>query len=489
MLLLVSLGMWALASPVGASPDEDFHLTSSWCGQGIRDGTCEASAQASERLIPQALLGAPCFAFQPEQSAACQGTRITDPGDAMVSTTRGNFTGDYPPLFFAFTGLFVGDDIGGSVLAMRLANALIFVLMTGATFWLAPPALRRTLVAGIAVTIIPLGVFIVPSINPSSWAVTSAATVFLAVVIHMTAESRRRIALSGILSAVAVSIGAGARADSALYAALAVGAALVVTFRPTREGLLRMIFPGLLAVAAALAFLNTGQSSAVSGTSPQALSVSRLVQLLTDVPELWVGALGKWGLGWLDTTMPPIIWTVMLALFAAAILSGVRGLGRKQALAAAGVALATWLVPAYIQYLTGVPVGAYVQPRYILPLLILLVLTVLCRVTGTGLRLSPAQRWLAVIGVGGANALALYINLRRYVSGTDVVAANLDFGREWWWPDALLTPTGVWLVGGAAFLSALILLSRDLVDGADRHDSMAHRLEAAVPEGTKEPRG
>jgi hypothetical protein len=114
-----------------------------------------------------------------------------------------------------------------------------------------------------------------------------------------------------------------------------------------------------------------------------------------------------------------------------------------------------------------VPVGSFVQPRYIHPLLILLALTTLSRLTGTGLQLSPAQRWLAVIGIGGANALALYVNLRRYVSGTDALAGNLDAGREWWWPELVISPMGVWFVGSAAFLGALILLSRELV-GAPR---------------------
>src|SRR4051794_13144876 len=73
LLALVALGAWALSSPVGASPDEDYHLTSIWCGQGIEAGQCEAADAPSNRKIPASLLYGPkCFAFHPETSAQCQ---------------------------------------------------------------------------------------------------------------------------------------------------------------------------------------------------------------------------------------------------------------------------------------------------------------------------------------------------------------------------------------------------------------------------------
>ena len=36
--LFVALGSWVLASPVGSSPDDDYHMASIWCGQGVREG-------------------------------------------------------------------------------------------------------------------------------------------------------------------------------------------------------------------------------------------------------------------------------------------------------------------------------------------------------------------------------------------------------------------------------------------------------------------
>ena len=47
LLLLATLAAWALASPVGASPDEDYHLVSGWCATGDA-AHCEFAQGGSE---------------------------------------------------------------------------------------------------------------------------------------------------------------------------------------------------------------------------------------------------------------------------------------------------------------------------------------------------------------------------------------------------------------------------------------------------------
>ena len=38
LALLVVFGSWAVTSPVGASPDDDYHLSSIWCAGGEQSG-------------------------------------------------------------------------------------------------------------------------------------------------------------------------------------------------------------------------------------------------------------------------------------------------------------------------------------------------------------------------------------------------------------------------------------------------------------------
>ena len=154
LALLIALVSWAFASPIGASPDDDYHLPSIWCGQGIREGLCEPGDSEAARTVPAALTKASaCFAFNPAQSAACA---LPD-SSVMVSTTRGNFVGDYPPVFYSTMSIFAGPDIGLSTLLMRAFNALLFVGISVALFFLLPTHRRSSLAVGAAISLVPLG--------------------------------------------------------------------------------------------------------------------------------------------------------------------------------------------------------------------------------------------------------------------------------------------------------------------------------------------
>ena len=97
LFAFAGLGAWAIASPVGAAPDDDFHLASIWCALGDREGLCAPGDEADERTVPERLIeSSRCFASYPEQSAQC----LVD-DETQVSTSRGNFTGIYPPVFYA----------------------------------------------------------------------------------------------------------------------------------------------------------------------------------------------------------------------------------------------------------------------------------------------------------------------------------------------------------------------------------------------------
>jgi hypothetical protein len=79
-------------------------------------------------------------------------------------------------------------------------------------------------------------------------------------------------------------------------------------------------------------------------------------------------------------------------------------------------------------------VGEHVQPRYLLPLLPVLVGTALT--TPRGMRpVELKQAQVAALGtaVVVAHAAALHANIRRYVTGVDVDGFDLSADVEWWW--------------------------------------------------------
>src|SRR5512133_358244 len=89
VLLLLAVGVaWSVASPLGATPDEDFHLASIWCSALAPSGSCERTGVPEDphvervivpaQLLHQSMAG--CFAFHPDVAASCQAiTPVPDP--------------------------------------------------------------------------------------------------------------------------------------------------------------------------------------------------------------------------------------------------------------------------------------------------------------------------------------------------------------------------------------------------------------------------
>ncbi|TFC11894.1 DUF2142 domain-containing protein [Cryobacterium sp. MDB1-18-2] len=481
IMLFISLASWALASPVGASPDEDYHLASIWCGGGIKAGICEAGDSAQTRQVPAILLDSSrCFAFKADQSASC----AQMPSSVMANTTRGNFFDrGYPPVFYAVMSIFVSSNVSASIMLMRAFNAFLFVAVVSALFFLLPRSRRGPLVWGAAITIVPLGMFLIPSVNPSSWAIISAGTLWVALVGFFREKNvKRRVAFAGI-AALTTLVGAGARSDSAVYSVLAVLVALVLTFRRTRGHLAMLLLPIVLTVFSIFIFFTSGQSSVVNADGfdkATDINVWELFQTnVVQLPQLWAGALGTFGLGWLDTAMPGIVWVPTFAIFGGFAFWGLQKLGARKAIVVALVALSLVVVPMYILIHDRVLVGAGVQPRYIYPLMILFAGLLLLQLKRDDLGMSRTQLIIAGSLATLANSNALHVNIRRYVTGIDVVDVNLSTSVEWWW-NLPISPNWVWVIGtlsfaGAVFgLIACVTTKRDTLSGS--HSLSASRF-------------
>ena len=120
--------MWALSSPVGSSPDDNYHQTTIWCvdaTSSTSSDTCQVTGTSETtggRVVEvPALVGAPnCYAFQPAESGACQ--RPLE-GEKISTETIDN--GTYPGGFYRVMHLLVRDSIPESVLAMRFLNVTL----------------------------------------------------------------------------------------------------------------------------------------------------------------------------------------------------------------------------------------------------------------------------------------------------------------------------------------------------------------------------
>ncbi|MFE1645654.1 DUF2142 domain-containing protein [Microbacterium sp. P01] len=462
LLGFIALIGWSFASPVGASPDDNFHMTSIWCAQGERPGLCENSDDPGQRVVLDEVVNSSvCFAFVPEHSGRCD----TQPS-GLVTTAHGNFEGLYPPIYYATMSIFSSADVQTSVLIMRVFNSFLAVALATGVYLLVDRRLRAPMLWGLLLTTIPTGIFLIASVNPSGWAIVSAGTLWVAMAGYFRAPTwQRRVALGG-LALVAALMGAGSRGDSAVYVAFGAVLAAIISFERTRRYLLLLLLP-LTAVAMGAAFylgsnqVGSALEGEMAGVRPERVDiVSGLIRTIIDIPQLWVGNFGVQALGWGDTKMPAVVWFTTLVLCGAVAfwsLSRPRDVRANLVVILAGVALV--MVPSWVIVQNGVEVGTLVQPRYVLPLQVLMIGVLLFGAGDPRFETSRAQRWIIVIGLAGANALALHTTMRRYLTGTDAPGFDLNQGVEWWWSNVPVSPDVIWVLGSAAFAALLMVVA------------------------------
>ena len=467
-LALIALMAWGLSSPIGSSPDDNFHLASIWCANGSNTSACETTSKPNERIVPAIVRFAPCYANKPLESAACQSNYFAMGSKPTVTTDRGSFENNYPPVYYATMSLFVGPDIASSVLVMRLMNVLIFVGFTWGLFVLLPRKRRSTLLWSWMLTLVPLGMFLLASNNPSAWAIIGIGSAWLSLLGYFETTGRRSIAL-GALFVLASIVAAGSRGDAALYLVLSVVLVAILTFARTKKYLLLSILPAAMALVGVAFFLSSRQSTVVvSGLStgsgilsPSASPINLAINNAINVPTLWAGVFGTWSLGWLDTPLPAIVpLGAVVALIAVVFVCFSRTELRKT-VAFGLVIVALVAVPTYVLVAGHNVVGENVQPRYLLPLIVLMAGVGTLVIPGGRSVLSRVQVIVVVGGLAIGESIALYTNMRRYITGMNGHGFNLDAGVQWWW-NMPFSPMAIWITGSLAFLALLVILVREI---------------------------
>jgi hypothetical protein len=471
VLAFVALSAWSFASPIGAGPDDDYHLVSIWCSSGGGE-LCAPGSDDGHREVAEGFPQITCYAQEAAKSADCQQQVWSSFDDSTVEIDRGNFLGEYPPVYYSVMHLFAGSDIQVSALVMRLLNAALFVAL-GTALAVLLPSRRRTMLWAWLVTLVPLGMFLIPSNNPSGWAITGVGTAYLALLGWFEATGRRRWVL-GALYLLGVLMAAGSRGDAAVYIVGATVVVLILTAARTRPWLLSAILPAVGLIVGVVLMVSAGQSGVASsgftsdgstspvlpgheadaGASGLALAAYNLLML----PFLWTGVWGTWALGWFDTGLPAIVPWAAVAAFVVVAFAGLGQLTWRKAVSVAGVLFVLIALPVYVLTAGGDTVGVSLQPRYLLPLIVLFAFVLLTEPAGGVLRFTRVQTFAILGALALANLVSLQVNIRRYITGSDQQGFNLDAGAEWWWTGFPVGPTAVWVIGVVAYVALLVLL-------------------------------
>lgn len=464
----VTLASWALTSPVGSAGDADFHLASIWCAAGERAGVCEVdAADSSVRLVPEsAAVAHQCFAFDASITAACS----EDLSDELIPTDRVNTVqGLYPGGFYRVMTLLVGPDVQHSVLMMRLLNAAIASALLALALRVLTPAVRSAVAIVVVVVFVPLGLSVIPSTNPSSWTITGITFLWafgLALARRRSWRSRRTWMLLAA-SVVSALLAIGSRVDASAFVVLVVVVIGVLTgVRHLMSNWKSTIVLTVIALAGLVQYATFGTPG--SGDGPMmgtnepgpGLLLSNIVQL----PVYLFGAVGGMALGWNDTPLPPLVAVFGVLALGAVAYRGLSRMPRRKLFASLLAFAGLVAVPLAFMQREGLGVGEVVQPRYLLPLIIVLFATLSVaipygRPTSPGLPLSRAATWVLAVAMMASASLSLWVNAHRYASGSTRGLFDFDLELEWTGVTSLPLPlvVGIGVLATALYTGAALV--------------------------------
>ncbi len=456
-LLVIGI-CWSLATPIGASPDDDFHLGTIWCSETAPDDKCVDTGRRPfpnqiEVLVPRAIAQTwvDCFYGDPTVAASCQPA----PEESDVPTVSRADDHSYPGGYHALFGFLVTDRPELSVLAMRLAAWMLSIGLIAAAVLVAEGSLRRAFTLAAVLGSVPLGVFLFASNNPSGMTIAGVFGFACGALAAFDLEpGRRRRAALGIAT-VGVVFALMSRRDGAVWIAASSVVVCALSWRRLRANPRLLVLP---AAAVLVSLIAVGASGAVDvareGLEPAELDrpTSELAfENIVGLPLLWTGPAGTWGLGWGEIAMPPLVSATMVGVVGAAIFRGLADTWRQKWVALGIAAAAVSVVPFAVLMAGEEFVGEDVQPRYLLPmLLVLLAVAVLQRSPPTDDLFNRPQRILLAVAVPVAHSAALQVTIRRFVTGTDVQELDLDTATEWWWASGP-SPRLIWIVGSVVF--------------------------------------
>ena len=456
----IFLTFWALSSPIGSSPDDDFHLASIWCEEINQSELCEVDSESLTATVPVGLAkGQHCFAANGYQSAICQKDSLALPNTEVFETPHGNWINLYPSGFYKVMSFMNSGDFVKSVLAMRLFNAALFLLMLFITYRAVELRVFHNYITALLPALIGLGYFLIPSTNPSSWAIMSCATFAISFSAFFMGFVRSKIFLF-ISIYLSLFMAISSRVDATVYIALT--AVLIIIFSKFKVlTVTHYLITASVLLISMLRLLNGPKQTDTlinGGVGIENLTRPESVTLwinLQNLPSILIGGFGYWPLGWFDTAIPIVGWLTTSIIVSILLWMHIPFMDyRTQSRAILGFAFLC-VIPMWIMSRGNNIVGEAVQPRYIYPFLLAMIALVVSNLND--LKISKSQRNLMIFLISVAQSVVLHAQLRRYLTGQDVSGINLNRNIEWWWSDSFLSPNMVWILGSLSFMATVIL--------------------------------
>lgn len=493
---------WAFSSPVGASADESFHLTSIWCAWGDSE-TCTHTPTLGVVKVPDRIANASCMAQLGNESAACVYALTEETAQSVTVNV-----GTYPPVFYGVMRGFVGPDISKSVLLMRFANVALAAALIAAALAVTRPVSRRAVTLALMVCMVPTGIYFIASVNPSAWAITGGMLFWAFLYTALTEPSlRTRRAIAAAIGAAACAlIALSARGDSAVVLTASTVAVVMLAW-PRLRGRLRLLWIALLAVpfVAVAAAFNVGRYASLNLVfppgNPEMDQPNSVVKMLVELPTFLAGIVGgqvsvwaqrsssndsqipgfswpgySFGVGSLDVQNPEISSLLVLACVGGVIFLGLRSHGLRKMLAL-GMLTATLVGElVFMRGLVGFQPIQSLQPRYYFALVVVIVSVAAIAFPRRPSLVNRGQAALLVVTLVIADTAALMATIARYTYGQAHSWTGFADPPSWWW-SAGPSPVVTVSIGALAVTAWLIGMAR-----------IAVHAGSGAPRGSRTPR-
>ena len=463
---IITFGSWALASPPGSGPDDEYHLSSVWCSHGYRIQFCEKSTSIYEVKVPLQLHrnGGPrtifCYAGDSKISASCIRGLDAEAVTKLESSRRFN-TASIAGNFYKSNGFLVSPNVNRSILTMRFLQIFIFFALISFAIYSSGERKWAVLLA-LFVGMVPVGLFIIPSTNPSSWAIAGVASAGICAMNSLISsrKSHRVIAVIGFL--VAVLLTRNVRADVNIMLAICVTLGLVSGFvinetnRSLKFDRARLLRASLLA-APGLLYIHFRVFSLYPWRIARFILGGSFYSLSNDSPQAFLGFLGgSIQLGSADFAPTPVVLILMSVGFVTFIVITARFVPLKVKISS-GFGLSLLFFLPYWFSLGAIGLASrYIMAIYLVSLVTFSASAVTSRRLAN-FKLSKSSLITIFLTISLGQSLSLHQSIRRYITGTNVSGWNLNEGAQWWWTHGP-SPLSIWILGSVAFSVALFIV-------------------------------
>jgi len=451
-ILLSALSvLWALASPIFSSPDENAHATKAIAqvhgeviGKQVKGVHGQVVQLPDDYRYSTELL---CFAYHPDRPADC-GVELGAPDGTPFF---GTWVGAYNPVYYYVVGwpsLVLGGAPG--LYAMRIVSALFSSLFLAWAIQTAVTSRRgRWMPAAIVFLASPMILYMAGSVNPQGLEIASAAALWVGLVRLLERPVRAdRFELSRPYLWVVVAFSAAMLASARALGPLWVVVVVVFCFayagpKPSWALISRRsswVPIGLIAVAGAFSILWTLAGGSLSGQATKQdapLAGGTFIQgvrlMLRETPDFIQQAVGVFG--WLDTDLPLAAYTTFFVAFSLLAALGALATGKRGAITMASLVIAAIAIPVLVQAYSVHQTGLIWQGRYgIFLYLAIPIFAGLLLSSGAARRVAfLSVRVTAVVSsLLWVFAVATFVVvLRRYVVGAGTPITHMITAPQW----------------------------------------------------------